>query len=220
MKKWGFPLFLVFLTLFSTPTSSFANSQLFVGFNDISSHWASKYIDYLVKNHIISEADGSDTNFEPDRSITRAEFASLLVKSLGLGNTNTVTGLTYFQDVSSNNWYYGYVNEAASLGVLKGYDNRTFKPNDGITREQTAFAIMHALQYSNIAAGIGSNLQDEILSVLRDADQIINAKNEVASIINARIMTGTEDNTFEPQAYLTRAQASVVIVRFMTLLKS
>ena len=74
-----------------------------------------------------------DNNYEPNRNITRAEFATIIVRALGLAPG---TGSSGFDDVSTAGWYCGYINTAVDYGIVTGYGDGTFGPNEPITREQ------------------------------------------------------------------------------------
>ena len=71
--------------------------------------------------------------FNPDGEITRAEFAALLVRSLGL---NEETDALSFTDVGPDEWYTGVIGAAVSSGLINGYKDGTFRPDALISREQ------------------------------------------------------------------------------------
>ena len=79
------------------------------------------------------------TQFEPERTITRAEFAAMIVRALGI----TATDGPAFEDVANNAWFYSSVTAAAKAGLIVGY-NGYFRPDDLITREEMATIIAKA----------------------------------------------------------------------------
>lgn len=105
--------------------------------NDVAGHWALNNINKLVDLGCISGyPDGS---FRPDETITRAEFATVLVKAFKLEND----GSSIFTDTAGH-WAEEYIAAAAANEVVSGYDADTFGPDDLITREQMAVMIVKA----------------------------------------------------------------------------
>jgi hypothetical protein len=204
-------IFLLVLGTIIIPTNAFASSDG-TSFADITSHWAKKYIDFLDGRKIVTGI--SDLNFKPDQNITRAEFSAMLVKALDLNST--VTSNTYYQDVRTTDWYAGYVNSLAGLRLFNVY-NDGFHADQEITREEIAAIIVRALDAKGVSSHIGKKMQSEVLSKFTDSDQIILGKEEVANVINAKIMNGIDDKTFAPRLSVTRAQASVILARFLTI---
>jgi hypothetical protein len=96
-----------------------------VEFKDVTDHWAKEAVNDMGSRMIISGI-GNDT-FEPDRDITRAEFAAVIVRALGL---KPGTGGNPFTDVSSNVWYCDYVKTATEYKLISGYGNGKFGPDD------------------------------------------------------------------------------------------
>ena len=87
-----------------------------------------------------------DGNFGPNDTITRAQFAAVVVRSLGYeAIAETAKGVTKFSDVAANYWGAGYINLAVSLGVIKGYGDGKFGPEDKVTFEQAVTMVVRAL---------------------------------------------------------------------------
>ena len=87
-----------------------------------------------------------DGNFGPNDTITRAQFAAVVVRSLGYETiAETAKGVTKFSDVAANYWGAGYINLAVSLGVIKGYGDGKFGPEDKVTFEQAVTMVVRAL---------------------------------------------------------------------------
>lgn len=92
-------------------------------------------------------------NFNPDAEITRAEFAKVLC--VALGATSVAQGATSFTDVGQDHWGSGYINYATQLGIIKGYGDGTFGPEDAVTYEQAIKMIVVALGYDLVALQSG-----------------------------------------------------------------
>jgi hypothetical protein len=103
-------------------------------FNDISgSHWAVGVINAMNKEGIF---EGSNNSFRPDEYLTRGQMAAILTRAFHLSGSSS----TQFKDVPSNHWAHGYINKLAASGITTGYDDKTFKPQNYVTRAQfTAF---------------------------------------------------------------------------------
>jgi N-acetylmuramoyl-L-alanine amidase len=198
------------------PTTMFADTGNAIQYSDIQNHWAKKYIDYLANKQLIKGK--TDTTFEPDQSLTRAEFTTLVVKAMNVSST-TVTNQTYFHDVNSNDWFYPSVIEATKAGIISGYEDGTFQPDKEITRKELAKILVKAVVYCNVSLNIGNNGVQQILSQYKDLKNLTWGGTEIAEVINAKIMNGLDIGTFGPNELTTRAQASVVIVRFLSLIQ-
>ena len=98
---------------------------------DVEGHWAKDAVNDMGSRIVVTGVGNGI--YEPDRSITRAEFAAIIVRALGLKKGTTESA---FSDVTLTDWYNGYVDTAAAYGLITGYDSKTFAPNDSITREQ------------------------------------------------------------------------------------
>ncbi len=164
---------------------------------DINSHWAQKTIEELVATGAISGYP--DGTFKPNRTVTRAEFATILVKAWKLeSDTGKVCSDT------SQHWAKDSIAVAAAHGIVNGYSDSTFGPNDNITREQMALMIARAAKLDEVAAGKPFVDSMKISTWARDA---------AAATSKDGIITGYPDSTFRPQANTTRAEAATVIVR-------
>lgn len=181
-------------------------------FSDITGHWAKGNIELLASKFIV-EGTAADI-FEPDRNITRAEFAALVTRSLGL--TATATSATYFTDVKGDAWYTGVVGAAKAAGLVDGYEDGSFKPNAQITREELAAMVVRALKFAGQDTTVSATEQASLLSKFTDADQIVWAQNEIAAAVKAGIVDGMTDTTIAPNENATRAQSATMLKRLLT----
>ncbi|WP_196344317.1 S-layer homology domain-containing protein, partial [Paraclostridium sordellii] len=100
--------------------------------NDIYGHWAKKEINQFISSGYVNGYE--DGTFRPDNSITRAEFVKLVNKYFGFNNKENIK----FSDINANDWYYNDVCIASKAGYINGYEDKTFKPNKTITREEVS----------------------------------------------------------------------------------
>ena len=174
-----------------------------VRFADTVEHWAQADIEEMAAKGIVSGV--TENTFEPERAITRAEFATLIAKALQLTN-NSSAG---FSDVAQGEWYYTFVNAAANAGIIAGYDG-TFRPDDLITREEMAVILCKAYGFLEKTAGRGG------IERFSDKDTISEwAYAFVDEATTAGLISGMTADTFAPLENTTRAQAASVIKRLL-----
>lgn len=96
-----------------------------------------------------------DGTFKPAATITRAEFAAVVVRALGLESAAAVNSPTKFADVPASHWASGYISVASGLGVINGYTTGNFGPADPVTYEQAIAMVVRALGYEPSVAKKG-----------------------------------------------------------------
>lgn len=94
-----------------------------------------------------------DGTFKPEATITRAEMAKIICEALGYYGMDS--DKTPFDDVEPKHWAAGYINTAAGLGIINGYGNGKFGPEDTVTYEQAVKMVVCALGYEAMAADRG-----------------------------------------------------------------
>lgn len=183
-------------------------------FADIANHWARADIELLLAKGIVKGM--SATSFAPDADITRAQFATMMVKALGL---NEVAYTGRFTDVAANAWYAKTVETAVTNGLAIGYGNGQFKPNANITREEMAVMITNAVKVGGKDITLPAAEVEQLLTKFTDNQQISSwAQNSVAYAVKSSIITGRTTATFVPGDNATRAEGAVMIVKMMKLL--
>ncbi|WP_339268449.1 5'-nucleotidase C-terminal domain-containing protein [Paenibacillus sp. FSL R5-0470] len=180
-------------------------------FGDISGHWAKASIDLLASKLIVSGTN-SDT-FSPSQSITRAEFAALITRSLGLVTTG---GETTFKDVNPSAWYADAIRTAAEAELISGYTDGSFKPGSPITRQEMASVLAKAIKYT----GKTLNADPAALAKFSDAASIPAwSQAAVAEIAAEGIIQGAKDGSFAPQKLATRAEAVTMLEKTLKSLQ-
>lgn len=154
-----------------------------------------------TKDHEVFLNGYPDGSFGPDRSMTRAEVAAMF-SNLLLDKNVPIT--TSFSDVAEDAWYADAVNMLASLDMIAGYEDGTFRPDAPITRaEFTAIAMRFA-----DAAPEGEN----IFSDVHAGDWFYDV---VVGSIQYGWIGGYEDGTFRPQNTITRAEVTAITNRML-----
>ena len=163
---------------------------------DIAGHWAEKNIKDLVSlGAIRGYPDGT---FKPDSSITRAEFTAILVKVFKLQGK----GEKAFADTTGH-WAGDVIATAESCGIISGYNQNTFGPDDPVTREQMAVMTVKAAKLSPASGELAFTDNKEIASWAYDS---------ILTAVKDGIIKGYQDRTFRPGGKATRAEAVTMIV--------
>jgi hypothetical protein len=180
-------------------------------FNDLYATSNRAEIETLAARGVISGT--SAISFDPNGQITRAQFATLMVRSLGLSDKQ---GSTLFTDVPSRTWYTDYVAIGSSLGLISGYTNYTFAPNDPISREQVAALLARGLQFVRSRPYVDTA---RVLSPITDQSNIDSwARDDVALALQTGILdSGT--TTVQPRRLATRAESAHMLYNLLRYLK-
>ena len=185
-----------------------------VEFPDVENHWARDAINDMGSRMIVT--GNLNGNFNPDNSITRAEFAAIMVRALGLAPG---AGTNRFSDVVSSSWCCGYVKTATAYGIINGYDDGTFRPNDLITREQAITILARAMNITKLSPSLSDSQVTALLVSYSDSTDVSNwAKTSIAACLETGVITGRTSTTLSPKENITRAEVAVVVQQL--LLKS
>lgn len=178
-------------------------------FTDITGHWAADNILFAASRGLLSGT--SDTTFSPDTGMTRGMFVTALGRLAGINPDSYQTGK--FIDVKADAYYAPYVNWAAQTGIVEGVTATTFAPDTNINREQMAVIM------KNYAAKLGYDLPQTLKAVtFADNTQISSwAKDAVKSMQQAGILTGKNENKFDPKGTATRAEVATVLRQFVEI---
>ena len=171
---------------------------------DVSqNYWASKEINIVVDNNIMTL---SGNRFNPEGNMTRVEFVNALLKVLSDENLN-VTISNKFKDVQSSNPNYENILRSQQLGLVYGYPDGTFKPNNSVLRSEAQSVISHITK--------DMDADTSVLNQFKDAAAIPAwAKKVYAKTINYGIYVNYPDSReLRPNDNLSRAEAAVLLAR-------
>ena len=198
MKKFVSGL-MVFCLMALNTIPALAASIADVGQN----YWASKEINIVVDNNIMTL---SGNRFNPEGNMTRVEFVNALLKVLSDENLN-VTISNKFKDVQTSNPNYDNILRSQQLGLVYGYPDGTFKPNNTVLRSEAQSVISHITK--------DMEADKSILNQFKDASAIPAwAKNVYAKTINYGIYVNYPDSReLRPNDNLSRAEAAVLLAR-------
>lgn len=173
-------------------------------FKDIVNHPAKKEITALASREIISGV--SDIDFEPARTMTRAEFAAIMVKALGFTPRKTAG----FNDVAANSWYNGYVGTAATYGIIKGRADRVFAPQDTITREEAAVMLARAAKLCGLDPTMSTGETRDMLAQFEDYVESSQWSRESLAFCLKKGFIAQDRMTLQPKEQVTRAEIAVM----------
>ncbi|BFT72326.1 S-layer homology domain-containing protein [Paenibacillus sp. P36] len=180
-------------------------------FTDTNGHWAEMIINNAASYGIVNGyPDGS---FKPDGSVTRAEFATMLMKAVGFltpGGLADPTAPLSFEDADQiGSWAVTAIQQAVQLGIISGYPDGTFRPGAGITHsEMLAMAVRATKHQINVGGATGYNDDGLIPSWAKD---FVATGKQFGLIANDM----TPGNIFGPYKASTRAESASVILNML-----
>ena len=173
-------------------------SVLAASYPDTDGHWAESSIDRWSEAAVVQ---GTDGEFRPDLSITRAQIAAIFARLLRLPEASPAE----YHDLTADAWYADAVSRCAAAGILTGYPDGTFRPNDPVTREQACAMLARALGIAEARRAALSGFPDA-------ADTGDWAEGYVAAMLDRGILTGL-NGKLAPKAPVTRAQFVTILDR-------
>ena len=179
-------------------------------FSDVaSSAWYAKAVGFAVSHELFNGV--SDDEFAPSKSMTRGMFVTVLNRLAGEEDFN---GKTDFTDVGSDAWYATGTSWAASKGIVSGYGDGKFGPDDPVTREQMA-VIMY-----NFTKAMGYDIKGSAaLTKFSDSASVHSwAAEAMQWAVGTGIMSGNADGTLNPRGTATRAQVATIMSNYVQVL--
>ncbi|MEF3308914.1 DUF4855 domain-containing protein [Paenibacillus sp. GYB004] len=176
-------------------------------FDDVGkADWAYEAIRSLSAKHLVEGV--SAHAFEPSRSVTRAEFATLLVRMLGLTKDASGAAPAFaFADVTRSDWHYDAIAAASDAGLIQGRSADAFKPQATISREEMAALMVRAYAYASGTRPAGTAAE----RYSDESDISEWARADVYAASAAGLMQGTGDERFAAKSAVTRAEAAQAI---------
>ena len=175
-------------------------------FRDVSEDsWCYDAVEYAYEKNLMTGVS-ADT-FAPNGTCTRAQLVTILYRLAGSPGTDGAS----FSDVTAGTWYTDAAAWASANGIVTGYADGSFAPNEAVTREQLA-AILYryaqsAQRDTSAAASLGG---------FTDSGAVSGYAGTAMAWANAEgLITGADGNTLLPKASATRAQVATILMRFL-----
>ena len=177
-------------------------------FTDVAADsWYAEYVTYLADKGIVNGK--TETTFEPNSNITRAEFIKIIAGVAGADVSGASS--SKFSDVTAGSWYAPYVAWGVENGLINGVSDTSFNPNGRITRQDMATLISRYADFAKF------ELPQTVTPVefADGADIASYAKDAVAEMQKAGIINGKDANRFAPEENATRAEACKMLTILM-----
>lgn len=179
-------------------------------FSDLSDcGWA---VDAIVGLKKLGVIDGyGNGTFRPNGSVSRAEFTKIITSCLEVPSSDETSSFT---DIKADEWYTEYINGAVAIGIIDGYEDNTFRPDNTITREEAVTIIGRAIEKTE------KDIQSQRLNINFNDEEDISefAVGYVDKLYTMGIVNGDEDNYFRPGSSLTRAETAQMVWNMLTQL--
>lgn len=177
------------------------------GFQDVSeTAWYYEAVKFAVEKGLF--VGTSDTTFEPDTPMSRAMLVTVLWRMDG---NPIVNSANIFTDVADDAWYADAVLWANTNGIVSGYGEGLFGPNDNITREQMAAILYRYAEFKGYDVSEIDNL-----AAYTDIDDVSDwALDSMEWAVGEKLITGMTATTLVPQGNATRAQVASILMRFI-----
>ncbi|MCM3708929.1 S-layer homology domain-containing protein [Sporosarcina luteola] len=195
MKKiitFALVMLMMFTPLFHNPVEA----------STIKGHQMETELNYWIQKDVIR----TDSKFNPNKAVTRGEFASYLARALELPTSTKYT----FKDLKANSGLTIEIQNAAGAGLLSGYPDGTFKPNEKITRQHMAGMIYKAFRYMDLPI-------QKTNFTFKDTNKIsANFRDAVSAAVYLGIIRGDHQKNgvyFKPQDNATIAHAAAFLFR-------
>ena len=162
-------------------------------------------IEYKVTKNAVEEVKAiayikgyPDGTFKPQANVTRAEAAQMFATLLNGGTNFGTSQATKFSD-ASDDWYSKAINYVVGKGLISGYPNGTFKPNESITRAEFAQMISGYVKNEKASTSDFKDVKDHW------------AKDAIDKLYGNKNVNGYPDGSFKPNAKITRAEAVTIL---------
>jgi hypothetical protein len=178
-------------------------------FSDISTHQNRAAIEAMAARGIINGK--TDTLFDPDGAITRAEFAAIVVRALGLPEQDA----SVFGDITAGSWYAGYVGAAYNYGIVKGKSASAFDPAGTITREEAATMVARAAKLCGMDTGVDAGAVRDVLAQFGDYVTASEWAQASLAFCYSTDILSQQDLDIRPQVPIKRAEIAEMLYRLL-----
>lgn len=177
-------------------------------FADVTGEWSEQAVKDMASRMIVNGVDSD--HYNPDAQVTRAELASIMVRALGLAENGEGTS---FKDVAAGDWYAGAVAQASDYGLIQGYADGSFGPNQTITRQEALVMLTRAMKLTNQETKAVDTAS--VLAPFADHTSIaVWAQDAVATAVYSGLVQGNSEG-LAPTQNLSRAETAAIIQRLL-----
>lgn len=178
--------------------------------NDLIGHWAKNEANDMSSRLIVPSVTA--TEFRPDAPVSRAEFAAIVARALGIQDASYAGG---FSDVEAADSFAGAVQAAINYKLIGGYGDGTFRPDRLISRQEAAVIIAKAMDVAKLTTAVSAADAERLLAAFADGGETASwARNSVAAAISLNIISGRGEQ-LDLNAHVTRAETSALVRRLL-----
>ena len=180
-------------------------------FTDVKNHTNKSAIEALASRGIINGM--SKDTFAPNKTMTRAEFAAIVTRALGLAAKDTKA----FTDVPSSKWYAGYIGAANSSGIVNGVGSGKFNPEGTITRQEAAAMVARAAKLCGLDTEMDAGATKDVLAQFGDYRSVANwAKESLAFCYYTNILDQSALK-IEPTKAILRCEIAQMLYNMLVI---
>ncbi|MDR1537404.1 MAG: S-layer homology domain-containing protein [Clostridiales bacterium] len=178
---------------------------------DVEEHWARRFIDRLETLGLGNQSRASGKSFSPDELLTRAEAAELVLranmpKALIDAAAKNISA-SAFSDTRGHS-LYACVEISRKSGIIAGYADGTFHPDETITREEFASMLTRA------SSALQSAGDPTLIASFPDVSEYRWSYSSIAESVRAGVIAGYPDKEFKPLNKITRAEAYTIMANY------
>ena len=193
------------------PTAKPDDTAKSMPFTDVNAgDWFYNNVQYVYENGLMNGV--SETEFAPNENVTRGMFVTILYRMDGEPNA----GASAFADVPSDTYYANAVAWANANGIVEGYSDTEYAPDDAVTREQAAAILFRYAAYKGESPTGAWAIQLDYADLAEIYDW---AAEGVMFCTMKDIMVGRDGGAFDPKANITRAEGAAVFERYLNMAK-
>ena len=179
-------------------------------FSDVKNHANQTAIEQLASRGIINGM-GKGT-FAPNKTMTRAEFAAIVTRALGLPAKDTKA----FTDVPSSKWYAGYIGTANISGIVNGVGSGKFNPDGTITRQEAAAMVARAAKLCGLDTAMDAASIKDMLAQFGDYRGVASWAKEPLAFCYAAGILDQSDLNIEPTKAILRCEIAQMLYNMLT----
>ena len=184
-----------------------------ITFGDVKGSPDQAAIEALAAREIINGM--GDNSFAPEKTMTRAEYATIIVKALGL--TQDSSGAAVFSDVPVDSWFAAYVGTACAYGIVQGRGDGIFDPQGTITRQEAALMTVRAAKLCGLDTTVSVAEQNDTLCDYMDYRQISSWAKEAMAYCYKYELLDTSALNAEPKRDILRCEVAEMLYRMLQL---
>ncbi|MCD7779540.1 MAG: S-layer homology domain-containing protein [Candidatus Gastranaerophilales bacterium] len=187
----------------------FPNYASSLEFDDVpQGFWAYEQIDNLTNEKIINGY--ADNTFLPDKLVTRAEYAAMVIKTIGQENI-TIETMYSFEDIDSKHWAWNYVIRAVNLDIIKPVSDSYFYPDDYVTRSDVITFLVNILKSEDITKKEAITALQNAYEDFDDIPDWFKVTAGKAEVLNVIAKEPPREHYLDYDKYVTRAQMAVFL---------